>query len=279
MTFKGEVSPNWCPGCGDYGLLSALTKVLDKIGYKPHEVVIVSGIGCSSNFPHFTSAFGFHTVHGRSLPAAMAIKLCNPDLKVIAVGGDGDGYGIGAGHFIHAIRRNIDITYLVMNNQIYGLTLGQASPTSGLEHITITTPKGVDDRPVNPISLALGSGSSFTGRGFSGKIKHLQHLIHKGLNHKGFSFIDVLSPCVTFNKLNTYNWFKEKIFDLEEEGHDYTDLVEAFKLSLEWETKIPLGVFYQNKNMEFKPDFNPSHKSISFKNLKINHEEINNLFK
>ncbi|MFV2015644.1 MAG: thiamine pyrophosphate-dependent enzyme, partial [Candidatus Heimdallarchaeota archaeon] len=222
--FKGEVSPNWCPGCGDYGLLSATTKVLDKMGFKPHEVVIVSGIGCSSNFPHFTSVFGFHTVHGRSLPAAMAIKLCNPDLNVIAVGGDGDGYGIGAGHFIHAIRRNIDITYLVMNNQIYGLTLGQASPTSALDHITITTPQGVDERPINPISLALGSGSSFTGRGFSGKIKHLQDLIVKGIKHKGFSFIDVLSPCVTFNKLNTYNWFKEKIVNLEEEGHDYTDL-------------------------------------------------------
>jgi 2-oxoglutarate ferredoxin oxidoreductase subunit beta len=246
MSFKGDVSPNWCPGCGDYGLLASLTRTLDNLGYSPHEVVIVSGIGCSSNFPHFTSAYGFHSVHGRALPAAMAIKLVNPDLKVIAVGGDGDGYGIGLGHFIHNIRRNLDITYMIMNNQIYGLTLGQASPTSALQHVTITSPEGVDENPINPITLALGAGASFVARGFSGKTKQLEKLIEKGIHHPGFSFIDVLSPCVTFNRLNTYNWFKDRVYDLQEAKHNTESISEAFSKGLEWNEKIPLGLFYEN---------------------------------
>ena len=279
MAFKGEVKPNWCPGCGDYGLLSTTVKALETAGYLPHQVVIVSGIGCSSNFPHFTSAYGFHTVHGRALPAAMAIKLSNPDLKVIAVGGDGDGYGIGVGHLVHAIRRNIDITYMVMNNQIYGLTLGQASPTSTLDHITTTTPQGVNENPINPISLSLGCGSTFTARGFSGKTKHLQELISKGMKHKGFSFIDVLSPCVTFNKLNTYDYFKKRIYDLNQEQFDSTNVIDAYQKSFEWNEKIPIGIFYQNKNSDFKPNFNPIEEKISFSNLQIEKEEIYDLFK
>jgi 2-oxoglutarate ferredoxin oxidoreductase subunit beta len=245
--FKGSVKPNWCPGCGDYGLLSATIKSLANLGYQPNEVVIVSGIGCSSSFPHWTTAYGIHMLHGRALPTAMGVKMANPDLKVIVVGGDGDGYGIGAGHFIHTARRNVDLTYLVMNNQIYGLTLGQASPSSQIGHITLTTPEGVDERPINPIALALGAGASLVGRGFTGDGKHLQGLIETGLNHKGFSFIDTLSPCVTFNKLNTYDWFKERIYKLSEENHDVTDIGQAFIKAQEWGNSIPIGMFYREE--------------------------------
>ena len=247
-SFKGTVSPNWCPGCGDYGLLASTTRALENLGYDPHDVVIVSGIGCSSNFPHFTTAYGYHTVHGRALPAALAIKSVNPDLKVIAVGGDGDGYGIGLAHFIHTIRRDVDLTYLVMNNQIYGLTLGQPSPTSTLHHITVTTPEpGVMDNPINPITLALGAGANFVARGFSGKPKQLEELIQQSINFSGFSFVDVLSPCVTFNKLNTYNWFKERIYDLndEKEGFNSSNIADAFKKGLEWGNRVPIGLFYK----------------------------------
>ena len=246
--YKGTVSPNWCPGCGDYGLLASTTRALENLGYDPHDVVIVSGIGCSSNFPHFTTAYGYHTVHGRALPAALAIKSVNPDLKVIAVGGDGDGYGIGLAHFIHTIRRDVDLTYLVMNNQIYGLTLGQPSPTSTLHHITVTTPEpGVMDNPINPITLALGAGANFVSRGFSGKPKQLEELIQQSINFSGFSFVDVLSPCVTLNKLNTYNWFKERIYDLndEKEGFNSSNIADAFKKGLEWGNRVPIGLFYK----------------------------------
>ncbi|MHA2250958.1 MAG: thiamine pyrophosphate-dependent enzyme [Candidatus Kariarchaeaceae archaeon] len=243
--FKSSVQPNWCPGCGDYGLLSATTKVLANLGYQPHEVVIVSGIGCSSSFPHWTTAYGIHMIHGRALPTAIGVKMANPELNVIVVGGDGDGYGIGVGHFIHAARKNVDLTYMVMNNQIYGLTIGQASPTSQIGHITLTTPQGVAERPINPIGLALGAGASFVARGFSGDNKHLQSIVEKAMKHKGFSFIDTLSPCVTFNKLNTYDWFRERVYKLEEEDHDIHDIGSAFVKGQQWGKKIPTGVFYK----------------------------------
>lgn len=245
--FKGG-KPTWCPGCGDYGLQSAMRKALSNLGYSPEEVVIVSGIGCSGNFPHFQSTYGFHSTHGRALPLATGVALANPDVKVIAVGGDGDGYGIGVGHFIHAARRNLDITYAVMDNQIYGLTLGQASPTSQMKAITLTTPKGVDERPINPISLAIGAGASFVARGFSGEGAHLEKLLEAAIEHKGFSLVDTLSPCVTFNRLNTYDWFRDRVYFLEEEeGYNKADLSQAFVKSLEWNEKIPLGIIFEDE--------------------------------
>jgi 2-oxoglutarate ferredoxin oxidoreductase subunit beta len=185
-------------------------------------------------------------LHGRALPAATGVKLVNPDLKVVVAGGDGDGYGIGVGHFVHTARKNVDLTYMVMNNQIYGLTLGQPSPSSQVGHITLTTPEGVGDRPINPIALALGSGATFVARGFSGDNKHLQSIIEQALQHRGFAFIDVLSPCVTFNKLNTYDWFRDRVYKLEEEDHDPSDLGAAFVKSQEWDQKIPIGIFYRS---------------------------------
>jgi len=226
------------------------------LGYKPYEVVIFSGIGCSSNFPHFTSAYGFHAVHGRALPAATGAHLSNPDLKIVVVGGDGDGYAIGMGHFIHACRRNLNLTYMVMNNQIYGLTLGQYSPSSQKGHVTKISPEGVDENPVNPINLALAAGATFVARGFSGEIKHLEQTVMRALQHEGFGFIDVLSPCVTFNRLNTYEWFKERTYDLQEESHDSNNLAMALAKGLEWGDRIPIGVFYENKDQQ------PLHKVI-----------------
>ncbi|MCY3410683.1 MAG: 2-oxoacid ferredoxin oxidoreductase [Candidatus Heimdallarchaeota archaeon] len=261
--FVADIKPNWCPGCGDYGLLSATTKALSKLGYEPNETVIVSGIGCSSSFPHWTTAYGMHVLHGRALPTASAIHMVNPDLKVIVVGGDGDGYGIGVGHFVHAARRNLDITYLVMNNQIYGLTLGQSSPSSQVGHVTLTTPEGVGETPINPITLALGAGASFVARGFSGDGQHLQNIVEEALSHKGFSLVDVLSPCVTFNKLNTYDWFKERVYRLEDEGHDKNSITSAFTKGLEWDDRIPIGTFYKQQRPTLREtDVTAAHKIV-----------------
>ena len=247
--YKGN-RPSWCPGCGDFGLLSAMNKALARLGYRPNEVIIVAGIGCSGNYPHFTSTYGFHSTHGRALPVATGIALANPEAKIIVVGGDGDGYGIGVGHFIHATRRNLNVTYAVMNNMIYGLTLGQSSPTSQMKHKTLTTPKGVDERPINPISLALGAGISFVARGFTGEGKHLERILERALQHEGFSLIDVFSPCVTFNRINTYEWFRERVYFLEDEsGYDKSDIMMAFSKSLEWGNKIPLGVIFEDQGV------------------------------
>ncbi|MHA1984304.1 MAG: thiamine pyrophosphate-dependent enzyme, partial [Candidatus Hodarchaeales archaeon] len=272
---------NWCSGCGDYALLKATKRALSRLGFEPKDVVIVSGIGCSSNFPHFTAAYGFHAVHGRALPVATGIHLSNPDLKTIVVGGDGDGFGIGLSHFIHAARRNLNIIYTVMNNQIYGLTLGQASPSSSIGHQTKITPDGVDERPINPITLALSGGATFVARGFSGEVKHLEDLIIEAINHKGFSFIDVLSPCVTFNKINTYKFFKDRVYNLQDENHDSSNLADALARGLDWNDQIPIGIFYQNKSQaplhEIIPGTTfgtPVNSPLGFKNMNISPDKV-----
>ena len=249
--YKVDTFPTWCPGCGDFAVLAGVTKALATAGKHPKDVAVVSGIGCSSNLPHFLKAYGIHSLHGRALPVAQGIKLANPDLTVIATGGDGDGYGIGAGHFLHAMRRNLDITYVVMNNEIYGLTTGQTSPTSLLGHKTKSTPFGNIENPVNPVGVALMAGATYVARGFSGDAKGLSALIQKGIEHKGFSFIDVQSPCVTYNKLNTYDWFRERVYNLQDKGHDAGDFGAAVQRAVEWPTlgpedKVPIGIFYQN---------------------------------
>jgi len=262
--YKSEIKPTWCPGCGDFAVLSGLQKALQVLQLKPWNIVIVSGIGCSSNITHFLSTYGFHSIHGRSVPVASGIKLANPELTVIAAGGDGDGYGIGVGHFIHAMRRNLDITYIVMNNQIYGLTTGQASPTSEKGMETKSTPEGVIENPVNPLALALASGATFVARGFSGDAKGLGDLIAKGIQHKGFSLVDVLSPCVTYNKVNTYDWFRQRAYALEKEGHDPSDYHAAFARATEWPNldqkrdRIGIGVFYERTDIPTYEDLEPA---------------------
>jgi 2-oxoglutarate/2-oxoacid ferredoxin oxidoreductase subunit beta len=245
--FKGKVDPDWCPGCGDFGVLNSLQKVCAELGRRPHEIVTVSGIGCSSNFPGFFHAYGMHTLHGRALAVATGVKMANHQLTVIATGGDGDGYGIGGNHFAHTARRNVDLTYLVMNNQIYGLTTGQVSPTSCSGMKTKSTPFGSVEPPVNPITTAIMNGATFVARAFSGDPKHLAELMKKAILHKGFALIDIFSPCVTFNHDNDYNFFRPRLKRLEDEGHDPSDWKAACEKAMAWGDKIYVGLFLQRE--------------------------------
>ncbi|MGA7922592.1 MAG: thiamine pyrophosphate-dependent enzyme [Thermoplasmata archaeon] len=242
---KSDTKPTWCPGCGDYGVVAAVEMALKRLKIPSHNIVVVSGIGCSSNLPHFLSSYGFHGIHGRALPVAEGIRWANHALTVIATGGDGDGFGIGAGHFVHAMRRNVNLTYVTMDNEVYGLTTGQASPTSMMGQKTKSTPHGVIENPIDPISLALASGATYVARGFSGDVKHMAELIQSGISHKGFAFVDALSPCVTYNRINTFDWFRQRVYKLESSGHDSTNLLKAYERSIEWGEKIPIGLFYR----------------------------------
>jgi 2-oxoglutarate ferredoxin oxidoreductase subunit beta len=232
--------------------LEALRRALAELAV-PHEAVVVgSGIGCSSQLPHFMKTYGIHGIHGRAVAIAAGVKIANPRPKVVVVGGDGDGYGIGLNHMIHAARRNVGITYIVSNNQVYGLTTGQMSPTTLRGTKTKTTPFGSVDEPVNPLALALAAGATYVARGFSGDVPHLTQLMKSALTHRGFALVDVLSPCVTFNRVNTYDWFRARIYRLEESGHDSSDYFRAYRKALEWPTldpygKIPIGVFYKSE--------------------------------
>jgi 2-oxoglutarate ferredoxin oxidoreductase subunit beta len=247
-SFKADVPPDWCPGCGDFGVLNVLQRACAELEIQPHELMVVSGIGCSSNLPGFFRSYGVHSLHGRALAFATGIKLANHSLTVIATGGDGDGYGIGLNHFIQGMRRNIDVTYIVMNNEIYGLTTGQTSPTSETGMKTKSTPQGNLEGMLNPLALALASGCGYVARGFSGDIKQLTKLYMDGIQYPGFALIDVFSPCVTFNKQNTYNWFRERVYRLEDKGHDASDFTAAMNRALEWGEHIPIGLFYRNPN-------------------------------
>ncbi len=250
--FKSNIAPDWCPGCGDFGVLSSLQKACAQLEIEPKDIMVVSGIGCSSNLPGFFGSYGMHTLHGRAVAVAQGVKLGNPDLTVIATGGDGDGYGIGIGHFIHAMRRNINLTYIVMNNQIYGLTTGQCSPTSSFGVQTKSTPEGSIEVPINPVELALVSGATFVARGFSASQDHLTDLMAKAIQHKGFSLIDIFSPCVTYNKMNTYSWFRERVYNLQEANHDVSNWEGAMKAARQADNRIPLGIFYKTENPTYE---------------------------
>ncbi|MFZ5824003.1 MAG: 2-oxoacid:ferredoxin oxidoreductase subunit beta [Bacillota bacterium] len=244
--FRGA-KPTWCPGCGDFAVLQAIQTALAATGNSPHETVVASGIGCSGKTSQYLRSYGFHGLHGRSIPAATAIKLVNHQLTVIATGGDGDGYGIGLSHSLHAMRRNIDITYIVMDNNIYGLTTGQMSPTSRKGFKSKTSPQGSAEDPVRPLEMALAAGASFVAQGFSGDPKGLVRLFEEGIRHRGFSLINVFSPCVTFNKVNTYEWFKEHLVRLDEiEGYDPTDKYGAARVVGEHDGLV-LGVVYREE--------------------------------
>ncbi len=249
---KTDVKPTWCPGCGDFGVVAAVEMAVKRLKIPSHNIVIVSGIGCSSNLPHFLSSYGFHGIHGRVLPVAEGIRWANHGLTVIGTGGDGDGFGIGAGHFVHAMRRNVDLTYVTMDNQIYGLTTGQASPTSTMGQKTKSTPLGVIENPIDPVALALASGATYVARGFSGDVKHLADLIANGVQHHGFAFVDVFSPCVTYNKINTFDFFRQRVYKLESAGHDPTNIGVAFQRALEWGDKIPIGLFYRTEKPTYE---------------------------
>jgi 2-oxoglutarate/2-oxoacid ferredoxin oxidoreductase subunit beta len=247
---KGKADPDWCPGCGDFGVLAALQKALVELQIPTHNVVTISGIGCSSNLPGYINTYGMHTLHGRALAVATGLKLANHELTVIVTGGDGDGFGIGGNHFMHTMRRNVDLLYVVMDNQIYGLTTGQTSPTSRVGMKTKSMPFGNIEAPVNPILMALAAGATFVARGFSGEQKHLTELFKQGIQHKGFSFVDVFSPCVTYNHDNTYQWFRPRVKKLEDDSaHDAGDWTGAMEKSLLWGEEIPIGKFFERTDV------------------------------
>ncbi|WAA13524.1 2-oxoacid:ferredoxin oxidoreductase subunit beta [Fervidibacillus halotolerans] len=277
--FRNQVKPNWCPGCGDFSVQASIQRAAANLGLTPENLVIVSGIGCSGRISGYIYAYGFHGIHGRSLPIAQGLKMANRDLTVIASGGDGDGFAIGLGHTIHAIRRNMDITYIVMDNQVYGLTKGQTSPRSDSGFITQSTPTGSIDQPISPLEVALASGATFVAQSFSSNVKELTSLIEEGIRHKGFSFINVFSPCVTYNKVNTYQWFKthlKKVSDIE--NYHPFDRQMAMKTVMETGGLIT-GLIYQNKNQlsyqDLLPDY--SDQPLTKANLHLTTEEFHQL--
>ncbi len=241
----GEFETAWCPGCGNFGVLDAVKDALVKLQLDPHNIVLVSGIGQAAKLPHYLHSNVFNGLHGRAIPAATGIKIANNKLVVIVTSGDGDIYGEGGNHFIHAIRRNIDITVIVHNNQVYALTKGQASPTSDLGYVTKVQPQGVIDAPVHPLTLAIALEAGFVARSFAGDKEHLSSMIQEGIHHKGFALIDTLQWCVTFNKKNNFVWYKQRSYKLGPEYDPY-DKVKAFEKSLEWGDKIPIGIIYKN---------------------------------
>ncbi|MCY1575375.1 2-oxoacid:ferredoxin oxidoreductase subunit beta [Staphylococcus pettenkoferi] len=244
--FRNNVKPNWCPGCGDFSVQAAIQKAAANIGLEPEEVAIITGIGCSGRLSGYINAYGVHGIHGRALPLAQGVKMANRDLTVIASGGDGDGYAIGMGHTIHALRRNMNMTYVIMDNQIYGLTKGQTSPSSAPGFVTKSTPKGNIEKNVAPLELALSSGATFVAQGFSSDIKNLTKLLEDAINHDGFSFVNVFSPCVTYNKVNTYDWFKEHLTNIDDiEDYDATDKEQAMANVLKYDSLLK-GIVYQD---------------------------------
>ena len=250
----GSYETAWCPGCGNHSILEAVKQALVASQLKPHEVLFVSGIGQAAKAPHYLNANVFNGLHGRSLPVATGAKLTNPNLTVIVESGDGCNYGEGGNHFLAAIRRNIDITLLVHNNQVYGLTKGQASPTSPEGFVTKAQPEGVPSLPFSPIVVAVAMRAGFIARGFSGKMDHLSELIQQGIAHRGFALIDVLQPCVSFNKVNTFSWYKERCNPLPA-VYDPTDWEAAIKVAGEWGDKIPIGIIYRNDRPPFEDHF------------------------
>ncbi|MDP2916642.1 MAG: thiamine pyrophosphate-dependent enzyme [Dehalococcoidia bacterium] len=248
VTLQDYAAPSeiaWCPGCGNFGILRAVRKALADLQIEPHRVLIVSGIGQAGKFPHYLKCHTLNELHGRTLPAAVAARIANHELIVMAVGGDGDGYGEGGNHFVHAMHRNVNVKYMVHNNQVYGLTKGQASPTSDRGFVTKTTPAGAWD-PVNPIALAIASNTSFVARSFAGNPEHLATMLKMAIQHKGFSLIDVLQPCISFNRVNTFQWYQQRVYQLDKEsGYDPANRLAAFAKSLEWGERIPIGLIYK----------------------------------
>jgi len=277
--FKNDVKPNWCPGCGDFSVQACIQRAAANVGLKPENLAMVSGIGCSGRISGYIYSYGFHGIHGRSLPIAQGLKMANKDLTVIASGGDGDGFAIGMGHTIHAIRRNIDITYIVMDNQVYGLTKGQTSPRSQSGFVTKSTPAGSIEPPVSPLELAISAGATFVAQGFSSDIKELTSLIEAGINHKGFAFINVFSPCVTYNKVNTYDWFRSNLKKLDEiENYDPTDRVMAMNTVMKYDGLIT-GLIYQEQS---RPSYQELLKGYDQEplvkaDLKLDHDKLNQL--
>ncbi|WP_406687238.1 2-oxoacid:ferredoxin oxidoreductase subunit beta [Rossellomorea vietnamensis] len=279
--FRNNVKPNWCPGCGDFSVQAAIQRASANVGLDPEQLAVVSGIGCSGRISGYINSYGFHGIHGRSLPIAQGLKMANKDLTVIASGGDGDGFAIGLGHTIHAIRRNVDVTYIVMDNQIYGLTKGQTSPRSSAGFKTKSTPQGSIEQALSPMEMALSAGATFVAQSFSSDLKELTALIEAGLNHKGFSLINVFSPCVTYNKINTYDWFKENLTKLADvEGYDPSNREQAMNTLMEKDGLVT-GLIYQNNAQPSYQDLvsGYSEEPLSTHDLRLEESKFDELVK
>ncbi|QDX94904.1 2-oxoacid:ferredoxin oxidoreductase subunit beta [Brevibacillus laterosporus] len=277
--FRNSTKPNWCPGCGDFSVQAAIQRAAANVGLEPENLAVVSGIGCSGRISGYINCYGFHGVHGRALPIAQGLKMANRELTVIASGGDGDGFAIGMGHTVHAIRRNMDITYIVMDNQIYGLTKGQTSPRSAAGFVTKSTPAGAIEQAISPIELALSAGATFVAQSVSSDLKGLTDVIEKGLQHKGFSLINVFSPCVTFNKVNTYDWFKQNIVPVDSiEGYDKHDKIMAMSHSMA-NKGLLTGIVYQNTEQQRYEDLVKGfgQEGLVKKDLQLGEELFNQL--
>ncbi len=254
--YDSDVENKWCPGCGNFGILAAMKGALAAQRISPEKILIISGIGQAAKTPHYLKCNLFHSLHGRALPVATGAKIANHKLTILVNSGDGDCYGEGGNHFMHAVRRNIDLTVLVHNNKVYGLTKGQASPTSDEGMITKIQSDGVLSETFNPLSVALALGAGFVARSFSGKAEHLSKIIQEGIKHKGFSLIDILQPCVSFNHVNTFDWYKKRVYDLFEEGYIPDDFNRAMELSRMWGDKIPIGIIYQKEKPSYTDKIN-----------------------
>lgn len=250
-SYRSAYEDHWCPGCGNFGILSAMKDAFVNLGLAPDQILIISGIGQAAKTPHFLKCNTFHGLHGRALPVATGAKIANHTLPIVVNSGDGDCYGEGGNHFIHAIRRNLDITLLVHDNKVYGLTKGQASPTSDLGMVTKLQTHGVISEPFNPLAAAVVFGACFVARGFSGDKDHLSGLIQKGINHRGFSLIDILQPCVSFNMTHTHSWYKKRVYNLNSTDHPLEDRSAAIERSFEWGDRIPIGIFYKKEKPTF----------------------------
>jgi 2-oxoglutarate ferredoxin oxidoreductase subunit beta len=251
--FKSNDEITWCPGCGDFGILNSLKKALVALGKEPKDILMVSGIGQAAKLPHYIKCNCFNGLHGRALPPAVGAKIANRELTVIVTTGEGDCYGEGGNHLIHNIRRNVDITVIVHNNQVYGLTKGQASPTTDAGFKTKIQANGVILEPMRALEMAIALGCGFVARGYSANSEHLSWLISEGIKHKGFSLIEVLQPCVTFNKKNTYEWYAKRVYKIGEgDSYNPSDKIAALQKAEEWEEKIPIGVIYRNENLSYE---------------------------
>jgi len=246
--FEGTERPTWCPGCGNHAILNAVKMALAEHNIAPHEALIVTGIGCGSKLPHYMKVNGFQGLHGRTVAVASGAHLANHALREMTVHGDGDGYGEGLAHFLNAARRNLDLVDIVQDNRIYGLTKGQYSPTSEHGKHTPTSPEGAIEWPVNPLAMAIAAGATFVSRGYSGELKHLAWLIGEALEHPGYALVDVLQPCVTFNRGYAYEFYNERVYKLEEqEGYDPANKTAAWEQALQWGDRIPIGIFYRTE--------------------------------
>jgi len=249
--FNNDFENKWCPGCGNFGILDSMKQSFANLGLAPKDVLLVAGIGQAAKTPHFLKCNVFHALHGRSLPVATGAKIANHNLTIVVNSGDGDCYGEGGSHFMNTVRRNLDITLLVHNNQVYGLTKGQASPTSPVGFVTKTQKNGVVMEPFNPLKIALTLGAGFVARGFSNNREHTTRLIEDGIRHKGISLIDIVQPCVTYNKVNTHGWYKKQVYDLYEANYVPDNFENAMTMAGEWEDRIPIGVYYQKEGPTF----------------------------